>query len=69
MNLQTRYLMWLTEVPASTVANVKHRNRVCLDGKQHAILVWLVAIKELTHLERKVGIFRREHAAFGHLGE
>jgi len=69
MHLRARYLMRLTDVPAATGANVKHHNRVRFDGKQHTVLMWFVTIKDLTYFKRNVGIFRGEHAAFGHLGE
>ena len=61
--------MWLAEVSAATVANVKHNNCVGLDGKQHSVLMRLVSIKKLAHPEKKLGIFRGEHTALWHLSE
>ena len=51
------------------VPNVKYDNRIRFDGEEHSVLMWLAAIKKLANLERKVAVFRREHATFGHVGE
>jgi hypothetical protein len=61
--------MWFADVSPATVTNVKNNNYVRFDGEEYAVLMRLVAVKQLAHVERRVGIFRREHTAFGHLGE
>ena len=59
--------MWLAEAPTATVANMQDNNPVGFDGEENPILMWLVAANKLTHFERKLWVFGREHAAFWHL--
>ena len=61
--------MWLIKAPPAAVPNMQNNDRISFDREQDTVLMWLVAVKKLAHIVRKLCIFRSKHTALWHLRE
>lgn len=61
--------MRFAQSSAAAMANMENDDGIALDGEQHPVQMRLAPIEELTHLERKLFVFRRERTALGKLGK
>ena len=59
------FLMWLLEMPATTVAHMENDNRFLVDGEQHPVDMRFATVEKLAHLVRKLLILRCERATPG----
>ncbi len=50
----TIFVMWLADVQAAAMTNMKHMPCVPLDGEQDAVCVRPFPIQKLTHFKREV---------------
>jgi hypothetical protein len=51
------------------MANVKNDDCICLDGKQHPVLMRFAAVEELAHLKGKSDAFRSKRPAMRKFAE
>ena len=61
--------MWLTEIPAATVANMKHMHGIASDGEKDAVCVGSFPIEKLAHFKREAGILGHQRTAFREVGK